>query len=165
MATQTGAQLAEGIRQEIDELARACSGLGEEDAKRDPEGRWTPKEILSHLLGPQKGAYLAVLHRFLDEDVPTIELVSERTHFSPERAAMPISRYLEELGSEFGRLADFTARLTPEQLDRKAHIPLFKDSPLTEYPSLEGMIHGLGIFHVRFHIDHLREVVKELSGS
>jgi hypothetical protein len=52
MATSTGIQLAQSIRRSIEELKRVCEGLEETTASRAPEGRWSPKEILSHLCGP-----------------------------------------------------------------------------------------------------------------
>jgi hypothetical protein len=40
-----------------------------------------------------------------------------------------------------------------------------KDSPLGEYPTLDRMIYGLGVFHVQFHIDHLGEILAALSSK
>jgi len=165
MATQTGEQLAEGIRRTIDDLAKACAGLGEDAATRAPEGRWTPKEILSHVLGPGRGAHIMMLRRFLDEETPTLDLIPEQAYFTPERAAMPVARYMEEIRAEYGEVADFAAGLTPEQLDRTARVPMLKDSPLGEYPSVEKMLFGLGQFHVRFHIDHLHDVLHSRSDA
>ena len=55
MATLTGKQLAQGIREKIEALKKASEGLDESTAARAPAGRWSPKEILSHLLGPDGG--------------------------------------------------------------------------------------------------------------
>ena len=65
----------------------------------------------------------------------------------------------------YQRVANFAAELTEEQLARKAHVPKLKDSPLGEYPTLDGMIYGLGAYHVQDHIDHLREILAALSSN
>jgi len=165
MATQTGEQLAEGIRQTVEDLAKACAGLGEDAATRAPEGRWTPKEILSHVMGPVPGGYVKMLRRFLDEEVPLVDIVPEVTHFTPERAAKSAGQLMEDVRAELGQVADFAAGLTPEQLDRKGRVPFLKDTPLTQYPTLETMLFGLGQFHVRFHIDHMHEVLQSHPDS
>ena len=58
MATSTGVQLAQNIRQKIEELKKICEGVDESTASRSPAGRWSPKEILSHLWGPDGSSHL-----------------------------------------------------------------------------------------------------------
>ena len=58
MASITGTQLAQSVRQKIAELKGACAGLDEVAASRAPAGRWSPKEILSHLWGPEGSGHL-----------------------------------------------------------------------------------------------------------
>ena len=53
MLTSTGKQLAQNIRQKIEELKKICEGIDENTALRSPEGRWSSREILSHLSGPE----------------------------------------------------------------------------------------------------------------
>lgn len=164
MSTETGAQLAEGIRAALAEFKAVCAGVDEDVAGRAPAGRWSPKEILSHLAGPD-GAGLELFESFLNADTPHIDMVPERTYFTDARRAMSFARLLALVERKYEGVAAYAEGLGGEQLSRKAHIPLFKETPLTEYPTLAALIGGLGQGHVRMHADHLRQVLAELAAN
>lgn len=162
MATTTGEQLAETIRERVEDLMKACEGVDESTASRAPEGRWSPAEILSHILGPEGPGLMSDLRSFLDQDVPTIDLEAENPYFSEERARMTFDQLRSDVERLYRDVADLAAGLSPEQLDRKAHVPALKETDLGEYPTLEAMIGGLLDYHLQFHADHMREVLEAL---
>lgn len=165
METTRGNELAQIIRQKVAALKQVCRGVDENLASRAPGDRWSPKQILSHLSGPEGAGHLPFLRSFIDSETPMIDLETENPFFTEVRARMSFSELVAECEMNYQRVANFAAELTEEQLARKAHIPKLKDSPLGEYPTLDGMIYGLGEYHVQFHTDHLREILAALSSS
>jgi len=165
MATSRGNQLAQEIRQKVAALKQVCQGVDENLASRAPTDKWSPKQILSHLCGPEGVGHLPILRAFVDSDTPMIDLDTDNPFFTDNRARMSVGELVAECEMNYQRVANFAAELTGEQLARKAHIPKLKGSPLGEYPTLDGMIYGLGVFHVQSHIDHLREILAALSSN
>lgn len=165
MATKTGTHLAEIIRAALAELKKTCAGVDEATASRAPAGRWSPKEILSHLIGREEGYHLALCRKFTEADEPLIDIVPEQTHFTEERRAMSFAQLVQAVEREYEGVAAYALTLDEDQFARTAHIPLFKKSPLTEYPTLAAIVGGMGQYHVQMHIDHLRQVLTELAAK
>lgn len=159
----TGENLAGLVRQKMREFINLSNDLKEGDASRAPEGRWSPKQIVSHLTGPDGIGYLPMLKAILDQDTPRFDFQAEDPFDTTRRAGLTLAQLLEEFEAEYTRVADLMAGLSPDQLNRRAHIPLFKETPLGEYPTLAGLVVGLVDFHVGFHRDHLKEVRSALG--
>ena len=162
MATSRGNQLAQEIRQKVAALKQVCQGVDENLASRAPTDKWSPKQVLSHLCGPEDVGHMPILRAFVDSDTPMIDLDTGNPFFTENRANMSVSELVAVCEMNYQRIANFAAELTEEQLTRKAHIPKLKDSPLGEYPTLDEMIKGLDEYHIQFHIDHLREILAAL---
>jgi hypothetical protein len=163
MATPEGAGLAQTIRQKLEEMNRLCEGLDEATASRAPACRWSPKEILSHLSGPEGIGIVPALQAILKQDTPRLDMEAANSYFSGKRPQMTFSELLSQLNGEYGRMAELVTSLSAEQLARKAHIPLFKETPMGEYPTLAMFVGALAEYHMDDHINHLKEVLQLLG--
>ncbi len=165
MATAEGVQLSQVILQKMEQLKELSKGIDEKTASRAPEGRWSPKQIVSHLCGPEGVGFLPSMQAFLDKDTPRLDIKPEDPFFSENRSRMTLSELLSEFERECNRAAKFAEGLTDEQLARKAYIPLLKDTPMGEYPTLAQWIGAIGEYHVGFHIDHMKEILQALGAA
>jgi len=165
MAPQAGNEIAQGVRAKMAEFRKSCEGLDEESSSRALEGRWSPKQIISHLCGPEGTGLFPTLKAFIERDTPEIDVKAENPYWSEKRSRMSQAELLAEFDREYTRIAEFVEGLSEEQLLRKAHIPMLKDSPLGEYPTLAQWAVGLSDYHIGFHINHMREIVQDLGLS
>jgi hypothetical protein len=163
MANSKGTQLSQMIRSQAGKITKLCDGLDEATASRAPAGRWSPKQVLSHLCGPEGIGFIASLRAILEQDNPRLDIEPENPYFSANRARLTLVELRAQFEQEYGRIAELVAGLSEEQLNRKAHIPLLKETPLGEYPNLAMWVEAIGQYHLGFHIDHLREILQALG--
>jgi hypothetical protein len=165
MATVNGSQLSQLVREKAGEFRKLCAGLDEATASRAPVGRWSPKQIVSHLCGPEGIGMLPMLRAFVEQETPRLDLDPENPFFSENRAKMTLAQLLAEYDAEYSRIAEFVAGLSEQQLNRKAHVALLKDTPIGDYPTLAAWTEAIVEYHLAFHIDHMREILEALKTS
>ena len=163
MATAEGTELARTIRANIEELQKTCAGLTEEIASSAPADRWSPKQIISHISGQDGIGFIPAIDLILKQETPRIDIVAEDPFYTERRAKLTMKELLAEAADEYARIEKLVLILTIDQLNRKAHIPLFKETELGEYPTLAAFISGLCGWHLEFHINHLKEILQALG--
>ena len=163
MPTFEGTQLSQTIRAKTAEIKKLCERLREDIASHAPSGRWSPKQIISHISGPDGIGFIPSIRRILEQDTPRLDMVAEDPFFTERRSGMTMKELLAEFEQEYLRIADMLTEASKEQLARKAHIPLFKNTPLGEYPTLATFIGALVEWHTDFHIKHMKEVLEALG--
>lgn len=162
MQNKEGTEISAAIRQKAQEFKNLCDGVDEETASKAPAGRWSPKEIVSHVSGPDGIGFLPSLKVIVEKDTPRLDIDPENPFFSERRGAMSFKGLLAEFESEYDRIAEFVAGMSDEQLNRKAHIPMLKESPMGEYPTLAVWAQAIGLHHLGMHIDHMKEILQAL---
>ena len=165
MSSQQAAQLSKVVRQKMEEMKKLCEGLDEKTASRAPSGRWSPKQILSHVCGPDGVGLIPAIQTILQQDTPRLDLDPGNPFFTERRSKMTVAELLKEFEGEYIRLADLVAGLSDEQLARKAHVPALKETPVGEYPTLAVWVAALAERHIGFHLDHMKEILAELGAT
>ncbi len=157
----TAVPLQQQLDAKVNEIKQVVGAVGEEKGARRPaDGEWCVKEILSHLCGDDGHNFMDWYTRFIDEDRPLIGIVSGLPYYTPARQSMTVSDLLSQVESQYQQVAQFLGGLSDEQLNRKGRVPLLKDTPLGEYPTLALFAGGLINFHLNDHINQLRTLCK-----
>jgi len=163
MQTSQAVQLSELIRRKVADFKKLCEGLDEETASRAPSGRWSPKEIVSHLIGAEGVGHMPTIYAIVEKDTPRLDVQVEDPFFSEARARKTFVELLGEFDGEYNRIAAFVGDLSEEQLGRTTHMPFLKESPFGEFPTLAVWIQIIGEHHLGWHTDHMREVLETLG--
>ena len=157
MVSQAATSLSEALGQKIRELEEVASAVGKEAAGRRPgEGEWCVKEVLSHLCGDEGVGFPAGLSRFVEEDTPLIGVVAGLPYYTPKRQGMTVGDLLSAVRSQYQEMAGFLAGLTDQELARKGRVPLLKDTPIGEYPTLGQWAGAIINFHLMDHVNQIR---------
>ena len=158
VTSQTGSALAETLKAKVSELEEALAGVTDEEASRPLDGDWTIKHVLSHLFGPEGVGLVGRLHRFIDEEMAALQVNVNDPVFTPERQQMSYEQLLGAVRNQYADMASFLEACTDEEFARRAQLPdSFKDSPLTNTPTLAQWCMGLIQFHLAGHITQIRE--------
>ena len=157
MVSTAATSLRDALEQKVHELEEALRGIDEGSAARRPaEAEWCVKEVLSHLCGDEGESAVARLRRFVDEETPLIGIVAGLPYYTPKRQAMPVAELLSSVRAQLEPMGEFLAGLSDEQLARKGRVPLLKDTPFGEYPTLAQLAGVLVNFHLVDHINQIR---------
>ena len=158
VTSQAGSGLVDALQAKTIELEEALAGVTEEEASRPLDGDWTIRHVLSHLLGVEGSTLVERLSRFIDEDMPAIDVNVDDPSYSEARRRMSYAQLLDAVRTQYADMALFLGGRTQEHLDRRARLPeYFKDTPLTETPTLALWSMGLIQFHLAGHIAQIRE--------
>src|SRR5271169_4814753 len=96
MPNQNGKEVAQVIIIKMAEFRKSCEGLNEESSSRAPEGRWSPKQIISHLCGPEGTGLFPTFKVFLEQDTPEIDIEPNNNFWSGKRSTMGLAELLAE---------------------------------------------------------------------
>ena len=100
------------------------------------------------------------IRAFLEQDTPRLDIEAWNPFYTEKRSRMTMAQMLAEIDDEYVRIADLTSRLTDDQLSGKAHIPLLKNTPMGEYPTLAIWIQAMVKDHIDCHVAHMRELLR-----
>jgi len=154
----SGPNLKQQIDQKVQEIKQAVSGLSEEEAsKKRGEDEWSVKEVLSHLSGDGSSDAVSLLDRVIKEDTPQMDIHPGQSYYEG-RESIPLTELTSRVESTYSEMGTFLSGLSEDQLNRKAQVPLLKETPIGEYPTLGQLAGALINFHLNDHVNQLRNI-------
>ena len=163
MVVAQASALQDALKTKMDELEARLQGISDADASRKPSAdEWSVKELLSHLSG-ENDDFLRWVRQIAETDTPQLDVVPGQTHFSPQRASKPAGELLADVRRQYDQMGELVAGMSEEQLSRKAHVPLFKQTPMGEYPTLAQWTQGIIDYHLADHVRSLPSMREKLG--
>jgi DinB superfamily len=157
----SGPSLQQQLDRKVQEIKQAVSGLSEEEAsKKRGEEEWSVKEVLSHLSGDGSTDAASLLDRVVKEDTPQIDIHPGMSYYEG-RESIPLRELTSSVESTYSEMGAFLSGLNEEQLNRKAQVPLLKETPIGEYPTLGQLAGALINFHLNDHVQQLRNLSQQ----
>ena len=164
MVSTAATSLQDTYTARVRELDEALAGISEEQAGRRPaDGEWCVKEALSHLCGDTDALAMYGFRRFVEENEPLIGIVTGLPYYTPERRAMSFDDLASQARAQYDGIAAYLGSLSPEQLDRKARVPLLKGTPFGENVTLAQWAQAAAGFHLSDHINQIRSIRERIG--
>lgn len=146
------------VSEKVNEIKSLVDGLTGEQASRKPSAdEWCVNEVLSHLIGEELGNWKAGIESIVTQDTPLIDLTPGISYYGG-RSGQSTGELLSAFEKEYNAVGGYLAGLTEEQLNRKAHVPIFKETPLGEYPTLAQFAGGIVNYHMADHVQQIRNL-------
>lgn len=159
MVTAQG--LHEQLADKVNEIESIVSGIDGAAATNKPSvEEWCINEVLSHLIGEELGVWRTRIEAFVNENTPLID-IRPGISYAEKRSGKTTAELLAEVESTYGEFGTYLAGLSEEQLNRKAQVPLFKETPLGEYPTLAQFAAGVINYHIADHVQQLRSLCQQ----
>jgi hypothetical protein len=156
----TSTSLKDHLEAKIQTIERLTNGISDEAASQEPaDGEWCVKEVLSHLAGSEMRSFYDGIKLFLDEDTPQYDLTPGESFYDLRQDAS-VDELRQSVLGQYRQIAETVGGLTDVQLERTAHMPSFKETPLGEYPTLGLWVGAIVNFHLPAHIEQLEGLCK-----
>lgn len=145
-------------------LGKQLQGLEPYMERSDAPGRWTTREVLSHLLGGPGLDLIAFLGTFSERNLPVHDLQPGESNLTDERRKMTLKQFVDALHSQRRSVLAYVEGLSDVELQqRKAVIPVFKQFLGTDEFSIAMLVGILFEGHWNGHAGQLAKIRKAVG--
>ncbi len=149
------------LKDKFDEKATAIesmvSGISEEQANRRPaDGEWCVRDVLCHLSGDAEHSFRDDLGRFLEEDMPALDLSPGSLYWTSEREGASVQDLAKAVAQQYRDIGVLVGGLTDEQLSRPGRIAFLKEVRGSDEIKLGEWIAVISEYHLNQHLGQLK---------
>ena len=139
-------------------LGRQLAGMEAHLERTHAPGQWTTREVLCHLLGEPGTQLVGLLECFSATDPPLVEITPGLVTVTVERRRMTLAELLAALDAQRTGVLGYLDTLGPDDLGRKARIPLFAPILGTDEITLPVFVGAMFGMHWDAHADQIGQI-------